>query len=257
MKILGCMASILVLSLAGCVTTTTSSTPQSQASPRLAARYNTRLAVIYMQEGRMDLAQHKLAQALREAPEMPMVHNALALYYEQTGRSDLADRQYRMSLNRDANNPDTQNNYGAFLCRRGKYRESIRYFLKASNNLNYSTPDKALANAGLCALKIPDKALAKKYFMRSLAINRDQGQALWHLGLLGFEMGKYSAANRYLSRLIGITQRPPAIMLWVAVEAAWASGRRAQAQRYGRELLKLHPNSPEAQKFIHLVGSEP
>lgn len=244
------------LALAGCVTSNSSQTPQSKASPRLAAQYNVRLAIAYMQQGRMDMAQNKLSEALRQAPDMPQVHNALALYYERTGRPDQADRQYRVSLRYDSNNPNTQNNYGAFLCREGKYRQSIRYFVKASNNLDYQTPDKALANAGLCALKIPDKAQAETYFKQSLAINRDQGQSLWHLGLLSFEAGNYTDANNYLSRLINVTQRPSATMLWVAIEGAWAVGDRNRAEHYGRELLKLYPNSPEAQKFIHLVGSD-
>lgn len=255
MKTAVLLAGALALALAGCVTSNSSPMPQDQASPHLAAEYNTRLAIAYMQQGRMDLAQNKLSDALRQAPKMPQVHNALALYYERTGRPALADRQYKLSLRYGPHNPNTQNNYGAFLCREGKYRQSIRYFVKASNNLDYQTPDKALANAGLCALKIPDKAMAAKYFKQSLAINRDQGQSLWHLGLLSFEAGKYTDANNYLQRLIGITQRPSATMLWVAIEASWAVGDHSHAEHYGRELLKLYPNSAEAQKFIHLVGS--
>lgn len=250
-----CAASLLALTLAGCVTSSSSPTPQSKASPKLAATYNTRLAIGYMQQGRMDLAQNKLAEALRQGPKMSLVHNALALYYERTGRPKEADHQYMLSLDYDPGNPNTQNNYGAFLCRQGKYRQSIGYFVKASDNLDYDTPDKALANAGLCALRIPDQAMAKKYFTQALAINHDQTQALWHLGLLGFEANDYSAADNYLSRLIDLVQHPSALMLWVAIEAAWASGQRTRAQHYGRELLKLYPNSSEAQKFIHLVGT--
>lgn len=252
---IACAASLLTLTLVGCVTSSSSSTPQSKASPRLAAEYNARLAMGYMQQGRMDLAQGKLAEALQQGPKIPMVHNALALFYERTGRPAEADHQYKLSLRYDPGNPNTQNNYGAFLCRQGKYRQSIGYFIKASNNLNYSTPDSALANAGLCALKIPDKGLARKYFMQALAINNDQSQALWHLGLLGFEVKDYSRANNYLSRLIDLVPHPSALMLWVAIEAAWTSGHQTQAQHYGRELLKLYPNSSEAQKFIHLVGA--
>lgn len=240
--------------LAGCVTSS-SSPAKSKASPRKAAMYNTQLAIVYMQEGRMDLAQNKLGEALRQAPHLAEVHNALAIYYDRTGRPQEADRQYHLALEYGHDDPDTLNNYGAFLCRQGDYRQSLRYFVRASNNLDYDTPDKALANAGLCALKIPDRALAKKYFIRALQINNDMGQALWHLGLLSFEDQNYSAANGYLSRFMALTQHPSAMMLWVAIEAAWATGDRKSAEHYGRELLKLYPDSREAQKFIHLVGS--
>ncbi len=239
--------------LAGCVTS--GSGLNQKKSPHKAAMYNTRLAIIYMHEGRLDVAQNKLSEALKQAPHSVAVHNALALYYERIGRLHEADHQYKLALHYGGNDPDTLNNYGAFLCRQGKYRESIRYFLKASNNLNYSTPDKALSNAGLCALKIPDKSMAKKYFKRALAINNQLGQPLWQLGMLSFQDQNYTQANNYLSRLIDLTQRPSARMLWVAIEAAWASGHQKNAQHYGRELLKLYPNSQEAQKFIQLVGS--
>ena len=242
-----------VLLLAGCVTS--SSSPTQKKSPRKAAMYNTQLAIIYMREDRLDLAQNKLAEALSQAPHAVEVHNALALYYERIGRLSEADHQLKLALEYGEDDPDTLNNYGAFLCRQGKYRKSIQYFLKASNNLNYSTPDEALANAGLCALKIPDRSLAKNYFQQALAINNDLGLALWQLGMISFQEQNYTQANNYLSRLINLTQHPSARMLWVAIEAAWASGHRNNAEHYGRELLKLHPNSQEAQKFSQLVCS--
>lgn len=251
----GCVVGFAAMLLAGCVTSSSSPGQFGKTSPKLAARYNTQLAIAYMQQGRMDLARSKLADALRQAPKMPEVHNALALYYERTGRPHQAEQQYKLSLDYDPGDPSTQNNFGTFLCREGKYRESIRYFVKASNNLNYDTPDKALANAGLCALRIPDKTLAAKYFKRALAINPNQEQSLWNLGLMRFEAGKYTDANSYMARLIDITQRPSPTILWVAIEAAWASGNRTRAEYYGRELLKLYPNSPEARKFIKLVGT--
>ncbi|MGH8128391.1 MAG: hypothetical protein ACRETC_08495, partial [Gammaproteobacteria bacterium] len=91
-----CVASLLTLTLVGCVTSGSSPTPRSKASPKLAAKYNTRLAIGYMQQGRMDLAQNKLAEALQQGPKMPLVHNALALYYERTGRPADADHQYML-----------------------------------------------------------------------------------------------------------------------------------------------------------------
>jgi len=243
-----------VLGLGGCVS---SGGPSggSKSSPRMAARYNTELAIDYMKEGRMDLAQRKLAEARRQAPHLPEVHNALALYYERIGENKQADHQYRVALHDKPGDPSTLNNYGAFLCRNGHPRKSLKYFTRAAENLDYDTPDAALANAGVCALKIPDKKLARQYFKRALAINANMGQALWHLGLADFEAGHYSQANQYLSRLVSSKSKPSARVLWVAIEAAWAVGDRDSAQGYGRELLKLYPHSDEAKKFIHLIGS--
>ncbi len=240
--------------LAACTTSGTPQPGEGKASPELAARYNTELATDYMNEGRMDLARSKLADALKQAPHSATVHDTLALYYQRLGQYDQVEHQYRLSLKYHPDDPNTLNNYGVFLCFRGKPRESLAYFAKAAANLNYSTPDSALANAGNCALKIPDRKLAVQYFQRALATNPDQPQALWQLGLMAFEQGNYSDANTHLSRLVSITPKPSAMILWTAIETVWAMGRRDTAERYGRELLKLYPDSPEANKFIHLLG---
>ncbi len=44
------------------------------------------------------------------------------------------------------------NNYGTYLCQRGKPDEAIKHFLAALDDPFYSTPSIALTNAGSCAL---------------------------------------------------------------------------------------------------------
>jgi len=211
-------AAALLVALSGCVSSNPPASGGSKASPKMAARYNTELAIDYMKEGRMDLAQRKLAAARKQAPHLAEVHNGLALYYERIGENKRANREYRKSLDDAPGDPSTLNNYGAFLCRNGHPRKSLKYFTRAAENLDYDTPQAALANAGTCALKIPDKKLARQYFKRALAINPNLGQALWHLGLADFEDGKYSNANRYLARLVSSMTKPSARVLWVAIE---------------------------------------
>lgn len=250
--------SILVAGLAvivgGCVSSHPPIPGQSKASPRLAARYNTEMAIKYIQQGQMDRAQRKLALARQEAPNDPIVLNALAFYYTQIGDYGHATQSYRDALSADPNSPNTLNNYGTFLCRRGRYRQSLKYFVKAAGNLNYATPDAALANAGTCALKIPARKLANQYFERALAMNPTQPVALWQLGLWQFEKGHYGSANRYLGKLVTSDRNVSARVLWVAIETAWTVGERKQARDYGRQLLKRYPKSPEAGKFIHLIS---
>lgn len=255
------LAFVPVLAISGCTSSSTASNSAAavmhpeKSSPELAARYNTELAEGYMKEGRMDLAQQKLALALKEAPRMALVHNELALYYERVGQDSEAAKEYQLSLKYSPGDPATLNNYGAFLCRQGKYKESLDYFTRAAANLDYNTPDAALANAGMCALKIPDKTLAQQYFQHALAINPNMAQALWQLGLMAFEQGNYSLANGYLTRLVDAQPGASAQVLWVAIETAWTIGDQDTAKRYGRELLKRYPQSKEAQKFIQLIGN--
>ncbi len=245
----------LLVALAGCTSPGgVSKIGGKKVSPRLAAHFNIEMAYRYMQAGSMDLAQRKLALARREAPQDPVVYNALAFYYTQIGKYARAEHEFRQALSLGPDNPDTLNNYGTFLCRRGEYRVSLKYFSRAAANLNYATPDSALANAGTCALKIPNKKIARRYFEQALAINPNQPEALWQLGLMAFEKGDYSSANNRLGRLVSSDRNVSPRVLWVAIEAAWTVGDQVNAKRYGRRLLKKFPGSREARKFIHLIS---
>lgn len=248
--VVGCLALLLVVSLSACTTT---GGPDENASPEKAAKYNSQLAVGYMRQGRMNLAREKLSRARKQAPHLPVVHNTLAFYYIHLNEPDKAEKQYKLSLQYKPDDPETLNNYGAFLCSHGKPRESLQYFARAADNLNYSTPDSALANAGLCAKKIPDDKLAAKYFKRALAVNANQPQALWQMGLIAFKHGRYSESHKYFARLIASRGKPTARMLWMGAETAWIIGDHDKARRYGRKLLKLYPDSDEAGKFIQLL----
>lgn len=249
----GCLG--LLVAFAGCVSSgNVAKIGGKKVSPTLAARFNTEMAYRYMQAGDMDLARRKLALARREVPNDPIVHNALAFYYTQIGKYARAEREFHNALALAPNNPDTLNNYGTFLCRQGKYRASLKYFTRAATNLNYATPDSALANAGTCALKIPDKKIARRYFEQALAINPNQPRALWQLGLMAFEKGNYSSANDRLGRLVSSDRNASPRVLWTAIEAAWAVGDQVNAKRYGRRLLKRFPGSREARKFIRLIS---
>jgi type IV pilus assembly protein PilF len=252
------LPAILVLSsaaitLAACTTASTGA-PKMKKSPKRAAQYNAQLASGYMKEGRMDLARQKLADAVKEAPHLAVVHNMLALYYARLGQYDKAGAQYQLSLRYKPDDPNTMNNYGVFLCAHDKPRKSLKYFTEAAGNLDYATPESALANAGLCAQKIPDDKLATQYFREALTANSHQPQALWQLGLMAFRHGQYSVAKKYFSNLIAIRTRPSARLLWVAIETDWTLGQQEQAKSYGRVLLKHYPGSPEAKKFLQMLG---
>lgn len=247
-----CAVLLMGVTLGAC--TTTGGANKSKPNPKKAGQYNAQLAVGYMRQGRMNLARSKLSEALKQAPHSPVVHNTLALYYIHLNEFDKADQQYKLSLRYKPGDPQTLNNYGAFLCSHGKPRQSLDYFKRAAGNLNYSTPDSALANAGMCAQKIPDEKLAKKYFNRALAVNPNQAQALWQLGLIAFKHGRYSDAHKHFARLTGGRSKPSARALWMSTETAWIIGKRDEARRDGRKLLKLYPDSDEARKFIQLLG---
>jgi type IV pilus assembly protein PilF len=151
---------IVLLFLSGC----TSVPEQNKTS----AGFNVQLGVAYMEQGQMERAKQKLLLALKQAPTWPPALDAMALYAEKTGDIDAAKQYYLRSLAIAPNDGSVQNNYGAFLCRTGHLQEAETYFLRAAQDKTYLSTAEAYENAGLCALKIPNRKKAIFYFEKAL-----------------------------------------------------------------------------------------
>jgi type IV pilus assembly protein PilF len=132
------------------------------------AKINIQLGVHYLQENNVFRAKQKLILALNQAPNIPETWYTMAYYFEITGNNEEAQRYYLKSIAIAPERGDVQNNYGTYLCRMGRYKESIKYFLLAAENPQYLDTASAYENAGFCALKIPDRNLAIKYFNKAV-----------------------------------------------------------------------------------------
>jgi len=156
---------IFIVLLSAC-----STVPEQSPNPE-AAGINTQLGLNYLQEGDIVSAKSKLLLALQEDPNNPMVLDAMGYFWERTGDLDSAEEYYLRAIKLAPNKGEVQNNYGTYLCRHKRYQESINHFLLAVQDVNYLQVAAAYENAGLCALRIPDKKLAHKYL--ELAVKHD------------------------------------------------------------------------------------
>ncbi|HET7569788.1 MAG TPA: type IV pilus biogenesis/stability protein PilW [Gammaproteobacteria bacterium] len=238
--------------LAGCVST---GAPQSQAQPKLAAKYNVQLGVAYMQQGRLDLALKKLQRALKQDPDLAEAHTAIALVYEKRGDIGLADQHYRRALDIAPHDPKTLNAYGVFLCRHNKVDQSEQYFLAAAANPDYDTPEAAYTNAGVCLLKIGKQDRAEADFRLALKAQPDYPDALWQLARLSFDEGKHLPARAFLQRFMAHNRQPHAEVLWLAARNERALGDRDQARKFAAELIAKFPRSAEARLARKMTGN--
>lgn len=144
---------------------------QKQTNYTQAAKINTELGLDYLQEKQFDRAKEKLLLAQQQAPKNIQVLQALAYFYQTINENEQANYFYEQALNLDANNAVTLNNYGVFLCRQRKYQTAIKLFLKAAQVDDNLQPAAAYENAGLCAMKMPDRLQAKQYFSKALELD--------------------------------------------------------------------------------------
>jgi len=149
---------IILFFIAGCNTVS----PQTQNTA--AAEINAKLALAYLEKNDATRGKAKLLQAQKQAPHEPAVWYISGYFLERTGDIASADQAYLQAIQLAPRLGAAQNNYGAFLCRQEKYTAAITHFLLAVADPDYLGVAGAYKNAALCALKIPDKSLANKYF---------------------------------------------------------------------------------------------
>ncbi len=213
-----------------------------------AARINTELGAAYIRDHNYDRAMKKLKRALREDSSYPLAHSTIAVLYEQLGEMGRADEHFRTALRLDPKNAAIHNNYGGFLCRRGRLKEAEAQFELAATNPLYENAEFAYTNAGLCALKIPDKAKAEKYFRAALNKQPRFAPALFHMAQLSYENKHYLSARAYLQRYSEVAKETPAY-LWLGIQVETKLGDQNAVASYSLRLKGKFPDSPEAQKL--------
>jgi type IV pilus assembly protein PilF len=237
-------ALLMAALLAGC----TSTTDTPEVSDKDAARFNVQLGMNYMQRGDLEAAREKLERAVKQDPTLPAAHAALGILYERAGDVTRAQDHLRRATRLAPDDPSLLNNYGGFLCRQGEFKEGIRHFEMAAGNAFYRSPEVALANAGVCARRIPDPELAENFFRRALDLNRNHAEALLQLADLSLETGRAMQARAFLQRYEAVGPITPySLELGQRIETA--AGDWRAADEYANRLRKEFPDSRESRSL--------
>lgn len=173
-----------------------------EAKKLSAAKINIRLGIAYLQRQDLSRSKEKFLLALDEAPNLPEAWYAMAYFLEQTKNIEQANKYYKKAVALAPSRGDTLNNYGTFLCRIGKYRESINYFIRATQDPKYLDPSAAYENAGLCAAKMPNKMLAMQFFNRAIDEDPTRTTSLLELAKLNYQSKNYEAAKGHLNQYL-------------------------------------------------------
>jgi type IV pilus assembly protein PilF len=208
-KIIPVLAAILLLQ--ACVT----DNPALEKSDK-ASKINVQLGIGYLQQNNLDLANEKLSKALRQNPDSAAAHNAYAILQDRLLQLDKAEYHYKKATELDPKDSQAANNYGAFLCRNGRERESEEYFLSALENPLYKTPQFAYTNAAICLLKIGNNEQAKEYLLKAIAAKNNFGPALLAMADVLYGEGDHIEAKKYLDHF-HLVVKPNPESLWLAI----------------------------------------
>ncbi len=223
----------------------TTDTTGNESEARNRARVHTELAAGYFNLGNLGVALEEVTVAQQADPTYATVYNVAGLVYASLKDDRRAEENFKRALQLSPADPDTNHNYGGFLCDRKRETEGIKYLLAAVQNPLYQTPERSLVNAGVCARRRGDDAAAQEFFLRAVAVRPNQPQALFQLAELAFAANNYAAAQGYLRRY---AQAAPAgaDVLWLALRVERKLGNALAQASYTQQLRKNFPDSKEA-----------
>jgi type IV pilus assembly protein PilF len=214
------------------------------------AKIHTQLGVGYFEAGRPGVALQELNVAIEANRSYAPAYNARALVHMELKEDAKAESDFKQALKVDPDYSAAKNNYGLFLCQRGRGEEGIRYLMDALRNPLYETPDLAYKNAGLCARKMGKDQEAEQYFARALKINPDQPAAVYAMAEVRYAHGDLQAARDLMNRYMRLVPNAGAEELWLAARLERRLGDRTTMMNYGNQLRRRFPGAPETKAFL-------
>lgn len=245
-------ALLFAMVAAGCATSAGNSeiqpmsdTSGNESDARARARIHAELAAGYFELGNFGVALEEVNIAMQADPSYATAFNVAALVFAALKDDRRAEENFNRALRLSPGDPDSNHNYGGFLCQRKREDEGIKYLMTAVQNPLYQAPERSFVNAGVCAKRKGDDAAAKTFFLRAVTIRPNQPQALYQLADISYTEKNYAAAQGYLRRY---AQYAPASVdvLWLAVRVEHRLGNSMAEQSYSQQLRKNFPESKEA-----------
>ena len=245
---------MLSITLSACVTQDYESdkTPvvKNQANRDDMAATRVSLGLGYLKMGNMPQAKQNLEKAKKFAPDMVQVYTAFAHYYETVGEHEQTVESYEKALSIKNDDADTLNNYGVYLCRQEQTDEAEKQFLKAIAVPTYVLVAKSYENLSSCFLQKDDFVKAEIYLNKAILHSPSSSSTLFQMVRLQYAMGDYKQAKFFKQRFEKVTRRFTSQSLALAYKVHFKLGQRNTAKNYGAMLVKMYPQSWEAQQYI-------
>jgi type IV pilus assembly protein PilF len=245
---------LLPVLLTGCVTQNyeNDKTPvvQNQANRDDMAATRVSLGLGYLKMGNMPQAKQNLEKAKNFAPDMVQVYTAFAHYYETVGEHQQTVESYEKALTIKSDDADTLNNYGVYLCRQDQIDEAEKQLLKAIAVPSYILVAKSYENLSSCFLQKDDFVKAEVYLNKAVLHSPSSSSTIFQMVRLQYAMGDYKQAKSFEQRFEKVTRRFTPQSLALAYKVHFKLGQRKTAKNYGAMLVKMYPQSWEAQQYI-------
>lgn len=244
--------SLSLFALIGCGTPSGGSSAQVPNNSRAtaSAKVHTELAGLYYERSQLGIALGEIETALQADRNYAPAYNVRGLIRMALREDKEAEEDFQQSLRLDKNDSEAHNNYGSFLCQRGREKESIPHFMAALKNPLYTTPERAYLNAGECSLRMGKLQDAEEFLQRALIVQPGYPQASLAMAELNFTQGNYATAKKYFAGFAEKAESLGAEQLWLAVRIERKVGDRNAAASYAVQLRKRFPDARETRLLM-------
>ncbi|MEM9533986.1 MAG: type IV pilus biogenesis/stability protein PilW [Pseudomonadota bacterium] len=242
-------AFVLLITLASGCAQPGGTREQRESAASRAATTNTQLAVGYLEKGDPETALEKIERALVQNPRSASAHTVAGVVLERIGRYDDAEDHYKQAVRLDPENGDMLNNYGQFLCKIERHRESQEYFQRAVEQPFYSRPEVALTNAGTCLEQAGDATGAEQRYREALDANNEFPDALYLMSRSLCKRGDDFRARAFLQRLQATASGGTPESLWLCYAIETRLGDNKTASDCARQLKSYFPESSQAKRL--------
>jgi type IV pilus assembly protein PilF len=214
-------------------------------TPQESAEIWVQLGQHYLELGRLQIAKDDLLKALEFDPKSVDAHTVLATLYDRVGDRTRAEQHYREAADLKPTAGATNNNYGLYLCKLGKFEQAQKRFDIAKADGFYTAADLVYLNSGTCILLAKGSIdAAEADFRRAVEVNPKNGQALFQLASVLYQKNDYFKARAFIQRFDALGQpSPDALMLARNIEDKL--GNAAAAREYSRRLHEQFPDSAQ------------
>ncbi|HEX5126760.1 MAG TPA: type IV pilus biogenesis/stability protein PilW [Rhodocyclaceae bacterium] len=271
---LGLMIVCGVISLTGCVTSVTQSDGQSgrtgsqnfsgdvsngtraesdeptKSDARTKSKAHVDLGNAYLEAARMGVALDEANLAIGYDHTYAPAYMLLGLVYANLDQNDQAETAFAEASRLAPGDPEVNNNYGWFLCSRGREQEGLKHIEQAATNPYYNTPARAYTNAGLCYLRIKNDASAEAQFARAYQFDPTNKQVLFQLAAISYRKGDEVRARTFLSTLQGLMVAPTSETLWLGLCIEHKLGNKEKENDYAFRLRRDFASSAEYQALL-------
>lgn len=226
--------------------------PALAASQRELAQTKALLAVEYMRIGNMRVALQSADEAIQADSSFSGAYLARALVLMQLKVDRDADAAFQKALALDPANPEASNNYGWFLCERGRVEDSINYFDRALANPLYDQPQTAEYNKAVCLARMGRPVEANDLLLQVLQASPKHRGALKEMARLHLAQANGKLAAFYYQRYnqLLMPQERTVDDLWLGLQLARLQKDVAEERRLGQELQTRFPDSKETQLLL-------